>query len=124
MLTDFILELVRTHTEPDQKALVVCHKQMFDNQNIPSWPKDDTRFNDGTLYTFEDGWELEGRTLGAVCHGRGIGENHWQDSGTVFLIGEHHIPTRENIAQAQGLKGPQGPRGRIRANEHAEHHHT
>ena len=106
-------QTILAHTEPGQRALVVCKKSLFDNGNIPDWPEGDLRFDRPETYQLEYGWDIEGRKL-CTTHwgGLGIGVNHWREADVVFLFGEFHQPRRVTVARAQGLmaaKATEGP---------------
>jgi hypothetical protein len=110
---DWMKATILAHTEPGQRALVVCKKELFDNRNVPHWPENDKRFRRPETYQQEYAWELEGRKLCAThWGGLGIGVNHWRDADVVFLFDEFHQPRRVTIARAQGLmsaKATEGP---------------
>jgi hypothetical protein len=110
---DWMEATILAHTEPGQRALVVCKKELFDNRNVPHWPENDKRFKRPETYQQEYAWELEGRKLCAThWGGLGIGVNHWRDADVVFLFDEFHQPRRVTIARAQGLmsaKATEGP---------------
>jgi hypothetical protein len=112
-------EIIIAHTEPGQRALVVCMKALFDNRNVPDWPERDQRFDTPDVYLREYGWELEGRKLCATHWGGfGIGANTWQDADVVFLFDEFYVPRRVTIARAQGLvaaKATEGALGQMKA---------
>jgi hypothetical protein len=115
----WIKETILAHTEPGQRALVVCMKALFDNRNVPDWPERDERFDTPDVYLREYGWDLEGRKLCATHWGGfGIGANTWQDADVVFLFDEFHVPRRVTIARAQGLmvaKATEGALGDMKA---------
>jgi hypothetical protein len=105
-------QTILAHTQPGQRALVVCKKRLFDDRNVPDWSEDDPRFERPQTYQEEYAWNLEGRTLCAMHWGVGIGMNDWRDADVVFLFGEFHQPRRVTIARAQGLlsaKATEGP---------------
>jgi hypothetical protein len=110
---DWMEATILAHTEPGQRALVVCKKELFDNRNIPHWPEHDRRFKRPETYQQEYAWNIEGRKLCAThWGGLGIGVNHWREADVVFLFGEFHLPRRVTIARAQGLmsaKATEGP---------------
>jgi hypothetical protein len=107
---------ILAHTEPGQRALVVCKKELFDNRNVPHWPEDDTRFKRPETYQQEYAWELDGRKLCAThWGGLGIGVNHWREADVVFLFGEFHQPRRVTIGRAQGLMSAKATEGPIAA---------
>jgi hypothetical protein len=106
-------QTILAHTEPGQRALVVCKKSLFDNGNIPDWPEGDLRFDRPETYQLEYSWDIEGRKLCAThWGGLGIGVNHWREADVVFLFGEFHQPRRVTVARAQGImsaKATEGP---------------
>jgi hypothetical protein len=110
---DWMKATILAHTEPGQRALVVCKKELFDNRNVPHWPENDKRFRRPKTYQQEYAWNIEGRKLCAThWGGLGIGVNHWREADVVFLFGEFHLPRRVTIARAQGLmsaKATEGP---------------
>jgi hypothetical protein len=116
---DWMLKTILAQTEPAQRALVVCTKSLFDNQNVPNWPERDERFQRPDAYIREYGWDLEGRKLCATHWGGfGIGANTWQDAEVVFLFDEFFVPRRVTIARAQGLvtaKATEGALGHMKA---------
>jgi hypothetical protein len=116
---DWMKETILAHTEPGQRALVVCKKSLIDNRNVPDWPERDERFDRPDVYLQEYGWKLQGRKLCVTYWGGfGIGANTWQDADAVFLFDEFHVPRRATIARAQGLveaKAIHGPLGNMKA---------
>jgi hypothetical protein len=112
-------DTILAHTEPGQRALVVCKKELFDNRNVPHWPENDKRFKRPETYQQEYAWDLQGRKLCAThWGGLGIGVNHWREADVVFLFGEFHQPRRVTIARAQGLisaKATEGPLATMKA---------
>jgi hypothetical protein len=111
---DYMKETILAHTEPGQRALLVCMKALFDNQNVPNWPERDERFKRPDTYIREYGWELEGRKLCATHWGGfGIGANTWQDADVVFLFDEFYVPRRVTIARAQGLASAKATEGAL-----------
>jgi hypothetical protein len=116
---DWMKQTIIAHTEPGQRALVVCRKQLFDNRNVPDWSEGDARFEKPETYQQEYGWQLEGRKLCAThWGGLGIGVSTWRDAEVVFLFDEFHRPRRVTIARAQGLvsaKATEGPLAGMKA---------
>jgi hypothetical protein len=106
-------QTILSHTQPGERALVVCKKRLFDDGNVPDWVEKDPRFDRPESYHLEYAWELEGRKLCAThWGGLGIGVNHWRAADVVFLFDEFHQPRRVTIARAQGLmsaKATEGP---------------
>jgi hypothetical protein len=68
-----ILDTVRGHVEPGQKALLVCKKELAEAANIPNWSEHVSQFatkgpedeSDANAFA----WEFEGRHLGLTCWG-------------------------------------------------------
>jgi hypothetical protein len=116
---DWMKQIIVSQTEPGQRALVVCKKQLFDNRNVPDWSEDDSRFGRPESYQQGYAWDLYGRKLCAThWGGLGIGVNSWRDADVVFLFGEFHQPRRVTIARAQGLmaaKATEGPLAHMKA---------
>jgi hypothetical protein len=110
---DWMKQTVLSHTQPGERALVVCKKRLFDDGNVPNWAEKDPRFDRPESYQLEYAWELEGRKLCAThWGGLGVGVNHWRAADVVFLFDEFHQPRRVTIARAQGLmsaKATEGP---------------
>jgi hypothetical protein len=114
---DWMKQTILAHTEPGQRALVVCKKRLFDDRNVPDWSERDARFERPETYQQEYGWQLEGRKLCATHWGGfGVGVSTWRDADVVFLFDEFHRPRRITIARAQGLmsaKATEGPLARM-----------
>jgi hypothetical protein len=111
---DWMKATILAHTEPGQRALVVCKKALFDNCNVPDWNERDERFEMPDVYLKEYGWELGGRKLCATHWGGfGIGTNTWQSADAVFLFDEFHQPRRATIARAQGLMAAKATEGAL-----------
>jgi hypothetical protein len=108
---DWMITIITENMEPGQKGLVVCKKELFDNENIPNWPEGSEKRQDVKSYREQWGWDIGGRNLCAVHWGIGIGDNHWKDAEVVFLFDEHHLPMRFVIATAQGLQGHKATEG-------------
>jgi hypothetical protein len=106
-------QTILAHTQPGERALVVCNKRLFDDRNVPDWPEHDERFERPESYQREYAWGIEGRKLCAThWGGLGIGVNNWRDADVVFEFGEFHQPRRVIITRAQGLmsaKATEGP---------------
>jgi hypothetical protein len=110
-------EIIREHTAPGERVLVVCTKRLFEAERVPDWPDGDERFNDPESYTKRYEWDVEGRKLCAVHWGTGIGSNDYRDADVVVLFNEFYIPRRAHVAKAQGLlelKAHEGPLGSLR----------
>ena len=90
--------------KPGERGLVVCKMSLFQNEDVPAWPKGDSRFTHKETYAQNYGWELDGRLLCATHWGTGVGVNAWRGADVVFLFDEHHLPRRTIIATAQGLQ--------------------
>jgi hypothetical protein len=115
---DWMVDVIKEHVAPGQKALVVCKKILFDNQNVPDWPEKDERHIDTSLFTRGWGWDIGGRKLCAIHWGMGIGDNNWNGADVVLLFDEFWLPRRIVIATAQGLRGHkahEGDLGHMRA---------
>lgn len=111
---DWMKTTILAHSEPGQRALIVCKKSLFDNRNVPDWPERDERFEAPDVLLREYGWELSGRKLCATHWGGfGIGANTWQDADVVFLFDEFHVPRRVTIARAQGLTSSKATEGAL-----------
>jgi hypothetical protein len=100
----YVVETIKQYMEPGEKGLVICKKCLFDNERIPHWDEDDSRFKEPKIYTEEYGWEVDGRKLCATHWGTGIGSNTWRDADVVFLFDEFHIPRRIHVATTQGYR--------------------
>ena len=100
----WMVSAIMEHVESGQRALVVCKKTLFDNENVPTWPVSDPRHSDHELYTKNWGWDVDGRKLCAIHWGTGIGENTWNEADVVLLFDEFWLPRRTVIATTQGLR--------------------
>jgi hypothetical protein len=105
---EHILETVRRHVEPGQKALLVCKKDVADAANIPNWSEQIRQFTTKDPEAESDAnafaWAFEGRHLGLTWWGGyGIGANDWRDADVVLLFDDYHLPRHVLIAVAQGL---------------------
>jgi hypothetical protein len=108
----WMVETIKAHMEPCQRGLVVCKKVLFDNQDVPNWPKGDPRFAEASAVTHEYVWDIEGRSLCATYWGGyGVGSNAWKDADVVFLFDEHYLPKRIVIATGQALLGHKATSG-------------
>ena len=105
--TAWMLATIKEHMEPGQRGLVVCKKELLDNENVPRWPEDDQHGENPNPWH----WNVEGRLLSAVNWGRGIGANTWKDADVVFLFDEFHLRRRTFIATAQGLRNHKATEG-------------
>jgi hypothetical protein len=101
---DWMVSTIVEQVRPGQRALVVCKKTLFDNENVPAWPLGDPRHGDHDLYTKNWGWDVDGRKLCAIHWGTGIGENTWNEADVVLLFDEFWLPRRTVIATTQGLR--------------------
>jgi hypothetical protein len=106
-----MVETIREHMAPGQRGLVVCKKDLFDNQQIPNWGVGDQRFNDPESYGERYEWDIEGRKLCAAHWGIGIGANAWRDADVVFLFDEFFLPRRVAVATVQALRGERANEG-------------
>jgi hypothetical protein len=109
----WIVETIKAHMEPGQKGLVICKKLLFDNENIPTWPVGDDRYNHREIFTEQYGWDLEGRQLCTTHWGTGIGDNAWKEAEVVFLFDEFFIPRRTVIATTQALQEHKATEGAL-----------
>jgi hypothetical protein len=102
-----LLDLVRRHLLPGQRALLVCPKAMVIADDVPNWSERVAQFRDAAGYFNRDyAWEFEGRHLGITWWGGyGVGANEWRDADVVFLFDEFHLPRRALVAMVQGLTG-------------------
>jgi hypothetical protein len=96
--------VILDHMKPGQRALVVCKKALFDNENVP---------NDlgGTASADPVYVSIEGRAVALTHWGQGIGANNWKDADVVFLFDEFHQPRRLSIGDAQALRGHKATEG-------------
>jgi hypothetical protein len=120
---DWLVALIKEQVAPGQKALVVVKKSLIDNENVPTWPARDKRFETKKLYTEQWGWEIEGRSLCVVHWGTGVGDNTWKDADCVLLCDDFYLPRRTVIATAQGLrnhKATEGALGSMRSHNSKE----
>jgi hypothetical protein len=92
----WMTDVIKDHMEPGQRGLVVCHKKLIIEKDVPNVPipGDD----------WELAWDIGGRKLCTIWWGTGIGDNTWKDADVVFLFGEFWIPRRAQIAEVQGLR--------------------
>jgi hypothetical protein len=112
---EWMKETIRTHTEPDQKCLVVCKLALFEAERVPSWPEGDERFKEPDNYAKGYQWDLDGRKLCAIHYGSGIGDNFWNDAEVVFLFDEHILPKSAIISHTQGLRAERANEGELGA---------
>src|SRR5262249_15552301 len=98
--TWWMVDTIKAHMKRGQRGLVVCKKDLFENENVPLWPAGDPRYDDKALFTEKYGWDVEGRKLCVVHWGSGIGSNAWKNADVVFLFDEFRIPRRKVIATA------------------------
>jgi hypothetical protein len=114
----WMVDIIKQNMAPGQKGLVVCRKQLFDDERVPNWPEGDPRFNAPESFSKEFAWEIDGRLLCATHWGSGVGFNDWRDADVVFLFDEFILPKGVAAATAQGLqrlKASQGELGRMKA---------
>jgi hypothetical protein len=97
-------QTIKEHMKPGEKGLVVCKQALFENQNVPTWPQGDPRFDKPDSYTQGYEWDIEGRRLCAIHWGTGIGSNVWQDADVVLLFDEFFIPRSVAVATTQGYR--------------------
>jgi hypothetical protein len=101
---DWMEQTIKEHMKPGEKGLVVCKQALFENQNVPTWPQGDPRFDKSDSYTQDYEWDVEGRKVCAIHWGTGIGSNAWQDADVVFLFDEFFIPRSVAVATTQGYR--------------------
>jgi hypothetical protein len=92
----WMVDVIKSHMEPGQHGLVVCHNKLIVEKDVPDVPLPG---EDWKL-----AWDIGGRKLSTTHWGTGIGDNTWKDADVVFLFGEFWIPRRAQIAQAQGIR--------------------
>lgn len=92
------------HVHPGERGLVICKKELFENERIPNWPDGDERFKDPESYTRRYEWDIAGRKLCATHWGTGIGSNAWKDADVVVLFDEFFAPRSVHVANVQGLR--------------------
>ena len=99
-----ILETVRSHVAPGQKALLVCKLDIVDARpEIEGWSANVRPFL--TASNREFSWDFEGRLLSLTWWGGyGVGANHWKEADVVLFFDEFHLPRHANIALTQGVK--------------------
>jgi hypothetical protein len=99
-----ILETVRSHVAPGQKALLVCKLDVVDaRREIEGWSANVKLFL--TAANREFSWDFEGRLLSLTWWGGyGVGANHWKEADAVLLFDDFHLPQHTNIALTQGVK--------------------
>ena len=91
----WMVDVVKTHMEPGQRGLVVCHNTLIIEGDVPNVPLPGENW--------ELAWDIGGRKLSTTHWGTGIGDNTWKNADVVFLFGEFWIPRRAQIAQGQAL---------------------
>ena len=101
---DWIEQTVKEQMKPGEKGPVVCKQALFENQNVPTWPQGDPRFDKSDSYTQDYEWDVEGRRVRAIHWGTGIGSNAWQDAEVVLLFDEFFIPRSVAVATTQGYR--------------------
>ena len=111
----WMLDTIKTYTEPGQKALVICKKSLIDNQRVPNWKEADDRYKTPKLFTEQFGWDVEGRHLCVTHWGTGIGDNDWQEADVVFLFGEYIPPRRSSVSQTQSYRKHRADQGDLAA---------
>jgi hypothetical protein len=111
----WMVDTIKAHMKPGQKGLVICKKLLYDNENVPTWPVGDPRYDDKKTFTEQYGWDIDGRLLCAIHWGTGIGDNTWKEAEVVFLFDEFFIPRRTVIATAQALKDHKATEGALGA---------
>jgi hypothetical protein len=99
-----MVENIKQHVAPGERALVICKKTLVDAERVPDWPDGDERFRDPDSYTKRFEWDIEGRKLCAVHWGTGIGSNAWKDADVVLLFDEFFLPRSAAIAHTQGYR--------------------
>ena len=72
---DWMEQTIKEHMKADEKGLVVCKQPLFENQNVPTWPQGDPRFDQPDSYAQGYEWNVGGRKLCAIHWGTGIGSN-------------------------------------------------
>jgi hypothetical protein len=102
-----MLDVIRDHMKPGQRALVVCKKTLFLNDNVP----DDLggTASADPVYSLS----IEGRAVALTHWGHGIGANTWKDADVVFLFDEFHKRRYFSIADAQALQGHKASEGAL-----------
>jgi hypothetical protein len=102
-----MLDVIRANMQPGEKGLVVAKLNLMppNNKHLPTWERNDPRWNDPASYRERFEWDLDGRKL-CVTHwgGPGTGQNWWRDADVVFLFDEFFIPRRTAAAMVQGLR--------------------
>ena len=101
-----VIPTIVEYSNPGDKVLVVCKKELIDQQRVPNWPENDPRFEDKEHYDFTTGygWNIDGREICVIHWGTGIGSNDWKYADVVMLFDEFHLPRRSAIANVQGLR--------------------
>lgn len=110
---DYMVEIIKANMKPGEHGLVVCKKKLVDEQRVPQWPARDPRYADKKSYIDDFGWDIDGRHISVVYYGTGIGSNHWQKAGVVFLFDDFHLPRRIGAANVQGLRGHKANEGAL-----------
>jgi hypothetical protein len=101
----WMVDTIKEHMVPGERALVVCKKILFKHERVPQWPEGDPRFKDTDSYAKLYEWDIDGRKLCATHYGTGIGSNAWNDADVVFLFDEFFLRRQVAIATTQGLRG-------------------
>lgn len=110
-----MVQVIAEHMKPGEYGLVVCKKNLIDQQRVPNWPEDDPRFTDTKSFTEKFAWNIGGRHLCVVHWGSGIGSNLWKRADVVFLMDEFHLPRRTAAAHVHGIRGQTVHEGPIAA---------
>jgi hypothetical protein len=122
LYTDHVRDLILRYVAQEQKALVVCTRDVVKAENIENWSKHmvpflnravpeetslgDTEFREGFS------WSLEGREVVVTWFGGyGIGANVWRDADVVIVCDDFYLPQRTLKATLQGLKGHKATEG-------------
>jgi hypothetical protein len=111
-----MLDVIRANMEPGEKGLVVAKMNLMPprNKHLPTWERNDLRWDDPASYRERFEWDLDGRKL-CVTHwgGPGTGQNWWRDADVVFLFDEFFIPRRTAAAMVQGLRHHRADEGEL-----------
>ena len=98
----WMVQTILDNTEPGQKVLVVCHKQMIAQEYIPNWPRGDEHFQQPEQIHHQIRLGSRRAVYPRCSLGMGAGSNAWQECEAVVLCGSFICPN----AWSSRLHGP------------------
>ena len=64
---EWMEQTIKDHMKPGEKGLVVCKQALFENQNVPTWPQGDPRFDKPESYAQDYEWDNSNEPLKLAC---------------------------------------------------------